>query len=163
MIKILANQNCSGHICNRNIIRQKSVLLLGCHIYSGNIYLLDHHSTTNFVSLQSFADDHCSGKTSCKMALHISELVEKNIKPCPLELSSYLEASYICIPSKIEIGILFHRLILFALAKFCRLSLFWEDIMWNGLTYQWVSQEEHKTLPLRTEQLLRGQLHMCPK
>ncbi len=51
-----------------------------------------------FVNLQSFADAECSGKMSCQF--HVTELVRKNFNPCPLELSSYLEASYICIPCR---------------------------------------------------------------
>ena len=51
-----------------------------------------------FCVLQSYADGICSGRPTC--VLHVSDLLKTNIKPCPLELSSYLEASYACINGK---------------------------------------------------------------
>ena len=43
--------------------------------------------------LQSFADKMCSGKSTCTIRVH--ELIP-NFKPCPIELSSYMETSFIC-------------------------------------------------------------------
>ena len=51
----------------------------------------------SFVNLQSFTDKMCSGKTSCQY--HVTEIMRNNIQPCPLELSSYLAASFQCVPS----------------------------------------------------------------
>ena len=51
----------------------------------------------SLVNLQSFTDEMCSGKASCQY--HVTEIMRTNIQPCPLELSSYLAASYQCIPS----------------------------------------------------------------
>ncbi len=47
------------------------------------------------VNLHSFADKRCSGTSSCQIKVH--EFLEK-FYPCPRELSSYLEASYLCLP-----------------------------------------------------------------
>ena len=66
--------------------------------------------------LHSFAENECSGKPSCQF--HVTELVRRNIKPCPLELSSYLEASQICVPSNVL------RLKFCEFAKFCRYEMF---------------------------------------
>ncbi len=60
-------------------------------------FSLEYLKLTLFVYLQSFADGRCSGIGTCKIKVH--ELVE-HAQPCPLELSSYLSASYICIPGK---------------------------------------------------------------
>ncbi len=65
------------------------------HCLPSNFFFLSNSIPVN---LQSFADAVCSGKMSCQF--HVTELVRKNFNPCPLELSSYLEASYICIPSR---------------------------------------------------------------
>ncbi len=46
--------------------------------------------------LQSFADKHCSGHLRCQFQVY--SIVQNGIAPCPLELSSYLEASHICLP-----------------------------------------------------------------
>ena len=62
---------------------------------SGNLKIIKFNG-----DLYSFADKECSGKPSCQF--HVTELVRRNIKPCPLELSSYLEASQICVPSKVQ-------------------------------------------------------------
>ena len=48
--------------------------------------------------LQSFADKQCSGKTNCQFK--VSDIVHNSIIPCPLELSSYLEAAFGCIDGK---------------------------------------------------------------
>ena len=42
-------------------------------------------------------DKMCSGRTSCEVA--VNALVFET-KPCPMELRSYLQASYICIPGR---------------------------------------------------------------
>ena len=53
-----------------------------------------------FVNLQSFADQRCSGRSQCEF--HVIDLVKSEIRPCPLELSSYLEGSHICIPGDLN-------------------------------------------------------------
>ncbi len=50
------------------------------------------------VNLQSFADQWCSGKKLCSK--NVYEIVGYS-KPCPLELSSYLEAAFICVPGNL--------------------------------------------------------------
>ena len=45
----------------------------------------------------SYADALCSGKVACEIPTR--DLIV-HFKPCPLELSAYLEASHICIPGK---------------------------------------------------------------
>ena len=102
------------------------------------------------MNLQSFADGHCSGKTSCEIVLTISDLVKKNIRPCPLELSSYLEASFICIPGILQVKNTI-TFIFCEFAQFCRWILLWENIMWNEVTCQWSSKKQHPTLPIRTK------------
>ena len=47
--------------------------------------------------LQSFADTECSGKINCEYK--VRDLVDI-AQPCPLELSSYHEASFICVSGK---------------------------------------------------------------
>ncbi len=74
---------------------------------------------TKLVFLQSFADKICSGTKSCE--LQVSRLLNTEIHPCPLELSSYLEASYTCLDGTKIIDIL-----PVFLAKFCRRSLLGE-------------------------------------
>ena len=62
----------------------------------------------------SFADSHCSGLRTCQF--RAMEVTFHGIHPCPLELSSYLEASYSCVPSKFEISAdILHSLICKAL------------------------------------------------
>ena len=46
--------------------------------------------------LQSFVDERCSGKLQCQF--RGVDPVFHGIAPCPLELSSYLQASYTCVP-----------------------------------------------------------------
>ena len=48
-------------------------------------------------SLLSYADKKCSGTVSCE--INVFELLPK-FKPCPVELSSYLEASFTCLRGK---------------------------------------------------------------
>ena len=50
--------------------------------------------------LQSFADSKCSGKQSCQLDVYdIAKSVAKSgiEPPCPLELSSYLQAGHSCL------------------------------------------------------------------
>ncbi len=56
-----------------------------------------HFLTSSLFLLQSFADKSCSGKVSCHF--HVNQLMHRKTQPCPLELSSYFEASFMCIPS----------------------------------------------------------------
>ena len=49
--------------------------------------------------LQSFVDEQCSGQIQCEF--RGVNLVFHGVAPCPLELSSYLEASYRCVPGRI--------------------------------------------------------------
>ena len=49
-------------------------------------------------SLQSFADVKCSSRSNCE--IKVSDMVHKS-RPCPLELSSYLEASFQCLAGNI--------------------------------------------------------------
>ncbi len=46
------------------------------------------------LSIRSHADKKCSGTSACELDVMI---LIKHSKPCPLELSSYLEASYSCV------------------------------------------------------------------
>ncbi len=95
------------------------VILWGrIHMYSWYNWIFGD-SLNLLCSLQSFADHRCSGKQSCK--LHISNLLMTNIKPCPLELSSYFEASYICIHGNNgNQNPLFNEFFFCLFAKFCR-------------------------------------------
>ena len=52
-------------------------------------------SDVNMSFLQSFVDKQCSGKANCQFK--VSDIVHNSIIPCPLELSSYLEAAFWCI------------------------------------------------------------------
>ena len=44
-----------------------------------------------------FTDKQCSGLTACNF--QVNDMVHYGVRPCPLELSSYMEASYHCQPS----------------------------------------------------------------
>ena len=44
-----------------------------------------------------FTDKKCSGLKSCDF--QVNDMVHYGVRPCPLELSSYLEASYKCLQS----------------------------------------------------------------
>ncbi len=46
-------------------------------------------------SLHSFADLKCSGQMRCH--LDVYQIVKSGIRPCPLELSSYLQAQSTCV------------------------------------------------------------------
>ena len=50
-----------------------------------------------FIFMQSFANKECSGKESCQIRVH--DLIPY-FKPCPVELSSFMEASYKCLAGK---------------------------------------------------------------
>ena len=52
----------------------------------------------------SLGDAKCSGLTDCELDVH--ELI-KYSKPCPVELSSYLEASFTCVHGNIKASIYF--------------------------------------------------------
>ena len=43
----------------------------------------------------SFADSKCSGRASCEIVGAVMAI--NGIRPCPLELSTYLQAGYICL------------------------------------------------------------------
>ena len=47
--------------------------------------------------MQSFANNACSGKESCQIRVH--DLIPY-FKPCPVELSSFMEASFKCLAGK---------------------------------------------------------------
>ena len=51
----------------------------------------------HFFFFNSYADRKCSGSASCE--INIFELLPK-FRPCPVELSSYLQASFSCVPGK---------------------------------------------------------------
>ncbi len=57
--------------------------------------LIPNYLTIFFVYLQSFVDGKCSGRQQCEV--QVPFLVFK-FTPCPRELSSYLESSYVCLP-----------------------------------------------------------------
>ena len=49
-----------------------------------------------FVNLQSFMDTQCSGLGTCQMWVGKPAEPKYSIRPCPLELMTYLTASYTC-------------------------------------------------------------------
>ena len=77
--------------------------------------------TQEFLSyFPSYADDLCSGKGSCEIPTR--DLIV-HFKPCPLELSAYLEASHSCVPGK---NLTTRFMFFYVLAKFCRQDVFWK-------------------------------------
>ncbi len=46
--------------------------------------------------IMHYADSQCSGKRSCKFST--AEIAIHGIRPCPEDLTSFLEASYTCLP-----------------------------------------------------------------
>ncbi len=54
----------------------------------------------SFSDLQSFADTQCSARRMCEIMGSL--LVHRNIRPCPVELMSYLIAGYQCFEGNIE-------------------------------------------------------------
>ena len=66
-----------------------------------NMHLVEtkvKNQTSNLYQLfLSYADKKCSGTVSCE--INIFELLPK-FKPCPVELSSYLETSFTCLGGK---------------------------------------------------------------
>ena len=50
-----------------------------------------------FSDIITIVDRMCSGRTACEFAVNTLVL---ETEPCPMELRSYLQASYICIPGK---------------------------------------------------------------
>ncbi len=70
-----------------------AVIIFRVLIYLSQRYSALHTLTDDVNFLQSFADRKCSGRKSCQVK--ISDLVHV-AQPCPVELSSYFEASYLC-------------------------------------------------------------------
>lgn len=64
----------------------------------------------------SHTDSKCSGRPSCEIDVMI---LIKHSKPCPLELSSYLEASFNCVNGNNCFGVL----------KLCRSGMLRKDVM----------------------------------
>ena len=48
------------------------------------------------VDVMRYMDAHCSGRSSCRVS--IVDLAKTEMKPCPEDVTSYLEASYQCLP-----------------------------------------------------------------
>ena len=48
------------------------------------------------VDVMRYMDAHCSGRSSCRVS--IVDLAKTDMKPCPEDVTSYLEASYQCLP-----------------------------------------------------------------
>lgn len=46
----------------------------------------------------AYLDSKCGGRRQCEFSVSDADLVRT--KPCPPDLASYLEASYICVPGK---------------------------------------------------------------
>ena len=53
----------------------------------------------SIIFLQSFANEVCSGMQSCEIRVH--DLIPY-FKPCPVELSSFMETSYQCLSGKMK-------------------------------------------------------------
>ena len=105
-----------------------------------------------FVNLQSFADTLCSGKPSCQY--RATEIMRNNIQPCPLELSSYLSASYVCLTRNF-----FTKWI--PLVQLCRRYVLREGFL--PIPYCWDLDEKHKALPSRIILLLWREPHLHSK
>ena len=43
-------------------------------------------------------DSHCSGRKQCTFP--VNQFVTLNVRPCPKDVTSYLEASYRCLPGE---------------------------------------------------------------
>ena len=63
----------------------------------------------------SLGDTKCSGQPKCEVDVH--ELI-KYSRPCPVELSSYLEASFTCVSGEAKFTILI------CASKLCRWGMF---------------------------------------
>ena len=125
--KSFADSRCSGRescqfrvtdIMHNNI--KPCPLELSSYFEASYICIPSKQNQTFSFFLQSFADGMCSGKGSCKF--RVSELMHTDIEPCPLELSSYLEAIHSCTPSKSNISCQLSCVF----AKLCRWDLFWK-------------------------------------
>ena len=53
------------------------------------------------VDVTRYIDAHCSGRQAC--SLSIIDLAKTEMRPCPDDVTSYLEASYQCLPGKWKI------------------------------------------------------------
>ena len=51
-----------------------------------------------------YVDSRCSGRRSCKFSVFDDSL--RRFKPCPEDISSYLQARYICLKGKDVVNIL---------------------------------------------------------
>ena len=51
------------------------------------------------VDVIRYMDAHCSGRSSCRVS--IVDLAKTEMKPCPEDVTSYLEASYQCLPGTV--------------------------------------------------------------
>ena len=160
-----ADEECSGkktcqfhvtELVRRNI--KPCPLELTSYLEASQICVPSKIQSVNcYVNLQSFADGKCSGKSSCQF--YVTELVRSEIRPCPLELSSYLEATSICIPG---ISYFSHKSFnFFWISKLCWWYVLWTDIM--PVPCCWNSNEKHQTMPSRVIFLPRGELYLYPK
>ena len=50
------------------------------------------------INVLHYMDTLCSGRRECKFEVPTHEL--KVRKPCPRDLASYIEASFVCVPGK---------------------------------------------------------------
>ncbi len=117
ILQSFADEQCSGKLSceimgsvpvHRNIrpcpVELMSYLIAGYQCVEGNFihgkYDVFDIFCIFFYNLQSFADTQCSARRTCEIMGSV--LVHRNIRPCPVELMSYLIAGYDCIEGKLE-------------------------------------------------------------
>ena len=78
------------------------------HQFCTNVFLQTFNKNAFCSDMLSILDKKCSGRSSCQFA--VNSLVFET-KPCPIELRSYLQARYTCLPGKLfQDGICCHML-----------------------------------------------------
>ena len=103
--------------------------------------------------LWSLGDARCSGRRQCELDVH--ELI-KYSRPCPVELSSYFESSFLCVPG-INLQF-FHRIFFFCfISKLCRWGMLWNAFLSNWSS--WTVQTLH-ALPIGTVIISGDQFHL---
>ncbi len=78
-----------------------SFLIAGFQCIEGTIKV-DNFLIKYFYDLQSFTDIKCSGRTSCE--IRGAEPIYHDLRPCPVELMSFLIAGYHCVEGIIFLG-----------------------------------------------------------
>ncbi len=82
----------------RNAMSKIAILIqMSCHPYCE--FAKFYRENLVICILFSYMDRECSGEKDCSLEVLF---LQRDFNPCPRELSSYFEASYICLPGTLH-------------------------------------------------------------